>query len=325
MVTLYLCFIGVKKYHCYESLQHGYAHCYFYLRDFGSNNALIPIFIYLQRPFEKKRIYYIILLVLYIVYNVCGGLFPDLNLNIPLTIQNVLAWGSGFALACFMPYYFYKAYNLESLKLHVKYGVLFFLVLPFLMFFGIEYLITGNIDMAVKHGVIIPCIYAIICVAAMYRSIRLKEDKDHRLKKEMTLSLMAIAPWVSMPILSYFRVSQLPEVLVMNGGFLVTTALLIWDAIEESREQNRHLRALLETINDSEVKQDFFLESCKAYRLSRREIEVAALIADGLKYKEIAERLFIQERTVTTHVQKMFAKTGARNKVEIVNILKGKS
>lgn len=286
---------------------------------------LYQFLFYLQRPFEKKRLYYIILLALYIVYNVCGGLFPDPNLTIPLNIQNVLAWGSGFALACFMPYYFYKAYNLEKLNFHAKYGVILFLVLPFLMFFGIEYLLTDNIDLAVKHGVIIPFIYAVICVTAMYRSIRSKEDEGIQLKKEMTLSLMAIVPWVSMPILSYFRVSQLPEVLVMNGGFLVTTGLFLWHAIAESREQNEHLRALLATINDSDVKKDLFLESCKAYRLSRREIEVAALIADGLKYKEIADRLYIQERTVTTHVQKMFAKTGARNKVEIVNILKGKS
>ncbi|SDM83693.1 helix-turn-helix domain-containing protein [Pedobacter antarcticus] len=293
---------------------------------FEAMMLLIQLLIYLQRPFEKKRIYYITLLILFIIYNVCGGLFPDPKFGgISLTAQNILAWGSGIALACYLPYYFYKAYGLVSLRFHARYGVLLFLLAPFLIFFGIEYLMQGNIDRAVKHGVLIPCIYAIICVIVMYRSIKQEQGEDKKLGKEMYLSLIAIAPWVSMPILSYFRVSQLPEVLVMNGGFLVITGLFIWEAIQQTREDHIHLTTLLSTVGDDEVKQDLFLENCEAYRLSPREIEVAALIADGLKYKEVADRLFIQERTVTTHVQKMFLKTGARNKVELVNLLKGKS
>jgi DNA-binding CsgD family transcriptional regulator len=292
---------------------------------FESLMLLTQLLIYLQRPFERKRLYYIILLILFIFYNVCGGLFPDPNFKgISLAVQNTLAWGSGFALACFMPYYFYKAYDLISLKFYARYGVILFLLAPFLIFFGIEYLIKGNIDRAVKHGVIIPCIYAVICVIAMYRSIKLKQGEDKKLGNEMLLSFISITPWVSMPILSYFRVSQLPEVLVMNGGFLIITGLFIWQAIKQSREENEHLQALLSTIGDHEVKEDVFIENCEAYRLSPREVEVAVLIADGLKYKEIADRLFIQERTVTTHVQKMFLKTGVKNKVELLNVLKGK-
>ncbi|MEN0056855.1 MAG: LuxR C-terminal-related transcriptional regulator [Mucilaginibacter sp.] len=284
---------------------------------------LYQLLFYLQRPFEKKRKYYIILLILFIVYNVFGGLYPDPhNKSVPLIIQNILAWGSGIVLACFLPYYFYKAFGLERLKFHARYGVLLFLLAPFSLFFGIDYLVNRNIDRAVKHGVIIPCVYAIICVIAMYRSIKEKVDRDKIESNEMYLSLIAIAPWVAMPILSYFRVSQVPEVLIMNGGFLVITSLFILQAIKQTRQDNKRLEALLVTVNDIEVKADGFLENCQAYNLSAREIEVAALISEGLKYKEIAERLFIQERTVTTHAQNMFLKTGAKNKVDLINILK---
>jgi len=287
---------------------------------------LYQVLFYFQRPFEKRRFYYIILLILFIIYNICGGLFPDPDFRgISLTVQNILAWGSGIALACFLPYYFYKAYGLVRLKFHARYGVLLFLLTPFLMFFGIEYLLQGNIDRGVKHGVLIPCIYAIICVIAMYRSIKIKQGENKKLGKEMILSLIAISPWVSMPILSYFRVAQLPEVLVMNGGFLFITGLFIWETIQQSRKDNIHLQALISTIDDNEVKEDVFIENSRTYKLSPREIEVAALIADGLKYKQIGDRLFIQERTVTTHVQKMFMKTGAKNKVDLLNILKGKN
>jgi len=41
--------------------------------------------------------------------------------------------------------------------------------------------------------------------------------------------------------------------------------------------------------------------------LSRREREVAELVAHGMTNREIAERLFISERTAEGHVQSRFA------------------
>jgi DNA-binding CsgD family transcriptional regulator len=287
---------------------------------------LYQVLFYLQRPFEQKRIYYIILLTLFLIYNICGGLFPDPKLrSIPLEAQNLLAWGSGFALACFFPYYFYRSFALDRLRFHARYGILLFLVIPFCLFFGVEYLIFGNIHSAAKHGVIIPFFYAIVCMSAVFRAIKKKGMSDIETRNEMLLVYLGLAPWISMPILSYFEVSQLPEVLVMNGGFLLITGIFIWKDILQSRKDILHLHVLLSSLNDTEVKEDAFMNNCQAHKLSPREIEVAALIADGLKYKEIGERLFIQERTVTTHVQKMFSKTGAKNKVDLLNILKGKS
>jgi DNA-binding CsgD family transcriptional regulator len=287
---------------------------------------LYQVLFYLQRPFEQKRLYYIILLTLFLIYNICGGLFPDPKLtSIPLQAQNLLAWGSGFALACFFPYYFFKSFALDRLRFHARYGILLFLVIPFCLFFGVEYLIFGNIHSAVKHGVIIPFFYAIVCMSAVFKAIKRKGMTDSETRNEMLLVYLGLAPWISMPILSYFGVSQLPEVLVMNGGFLLITGIFIWRDIQQSRKDILHLQVLLSSVNDSEVKEDAFMNNCKAHKLSPREIEVAALIADGLKYKEIAERLFIQERTVTTHVTKTFIKTGAKNKVDLLNILKGKN
>jgi DNA-binding CsgD family transcriptional regulator len=278
--------------------------------------------LYLQRPEEKKRLYYLLLLSLFIFYNLFGGLFPDPSFKaVPLHLQNLLAWGSGFVLACFMPFYIYKAFDLQKLRFHALYGVWLFLIVPFVVCFGIEYTISGNIDRVIKHAVIIPFIYAIICVNAVYQSIKQKQLKDDKPNKEMYLNLIAVAPWVAMPILSYFRVSQLPEVLVMNGGFLIITGLFIWAAIKQSREEAKQLEILL-TNNKANRNSDDFDENGKRFNLSPREVDVAKLVAIGLKYREIAEKLFIQERTVTTHIQKIFVKTGARNKVELINILK---
>jgi len=52
--------------------------------------------------------------------------------------------------------------------------------------------------------------------------------------------------------------------------------------------------------------------------LTPREREVARLAADGLTAREIAARLFVGERTVETHLTRVYAKLGVTTKVELV-------
>jgi DNA-binding NarL/FixJ family response regulator len=52
--------------------------------------------------------------------------------------------------------------------------------------------------------------------------------------------------------------------------------------------------------------------------LTPREVEVLALIAEGLTNAEIADRLVVSGATVKTHVNHIFAKTGARDRAQAV-------
>ena len=53
--------------------------------------------------------------------------------------------------------------------------------------------------------------------------------------------------------------------------------------------------------------------------LSEREIEIIELVAQGLTNQEIAETLTISKRTVDNHVSNIFTKTGAKNRVALLN------
>ena len=52
--------------------------------------------------------------------------------------------------------------------------------------------------------------------------------------------------------------------------------------------------------------------------LTSREAEVLGLLAAGLSNAEIAQRLFLSNATVKTHINRIFAKTGARDRAQAV-------
>src|SRR5579859_5560332 len=52
--------------------------------------------------------------------------------------------------------------------------------------------------------------------------------------------------------------------------------------------------------------------------LTQREAEILALIAQGLTNPEIAGRLFLSGHTVKTHINRIFAKTGSRDRAAAI-------
>jgi DNA-binding NarL/FixJ family response regulator len=52
-------------------------------------------------------------------------------------------------------------------------------------------------------------------------------------------------------------------------------------------------------------------------RLSERERQIAQLVANGLRNRDIASELHISENTVKRHLQSIFDKTGARDRLEL--------
>jgi two-component system, NarL family, nitrate/nitrite response regulator NarL len=53
-------------------------------------------------------------------------------------------------------------------------------------------------------------------------------------------------------------------------------------------------------------------------KLTKRELEVLRLLADGLRQDEIAERLFISRKTVGTHIANILRKLGVHSQIQAV-------
>jgi NarL family two-component system response regulator LiaR len=54
--------------------------------------------------------------------------------------------------------------------------------------------------------------------------------------------------------------------------------------------------------------------------ITRRELEILELIAQGLSNREIAGKLFVSENTVKTHSSRLFDKLNARRRTQAVQI-----
>ena len=75
-------------------------------------------------------------------------------------------------------------------------------------------------------------------------------------------------------------------------------------------------RALVDQVRPAEARTRRAGELLQS--LSERERQVVAMVADGLTNREIAEQLFLAESTVKTHLNRILAKLGARDRVGLV-------
>ena len=52
--------------------------------------------------------------------------------------------------------------------------------------------------------------------------------------------------------------------------------------------------------------------------LSKRELEVIKLMAEGLTHKQVAERLYISPGTVRKHLENIYQKLNVKNRIEAI-------
>jgi DNA-binding CsgD family transcriptional regulator len=63
-------------------------------------------------------------------------------------------------------------------------------------------------------------------------------------------------------------------------------------------------------------------EFVRRFGISKRECDIISMIVQGYVNRTIAERLFISDRTVKNHISSIYRKTGAVNKVQLLNMVR---
>ena len=120
-------------------------------------------------------------------------------------------------------------------------------------------------------------------------------------------------------------------VIVPNNWLLQRTAINYGDPLKKARETfpfNSRARSTELTGHKEEVLRGLagIADAGKAHSvktpeakssLSEREREIARLIAEGIRNKEIAQRLFIAENTVKVHVKNILKKLELRNRQQL--------
>jgi two-component system, NarL family, response regulator LiaR len=125
--------------------------------------------------------------------------------------------------------------------------------------------------------------------------------------------LIALLRWTE------YRFLVVEHSIEIYGGLIAATfaVLGIWLGLKLTRRQTIVVREVAVPaegpfIPDERKRADL--------HITRRELEILELIAQGLSNREIAEKLFVSENTVKTHSSRVFDKLGAKRRTQAVQL-----
>jgi two-component system, NarL family, response regulator LiaR len=109
---------------------------------------------------------------------------------------------------------------------------------------------------------------------------------------------------------------------VFTGSIaLIFTALGIWLALKLSRPRVEKIIVERE-VKVHKAEFTFNQEEAERLNISKREVEVLALMSQGLSNQEIADKMFVSLNTVKTHSKNLFEKLDVVRRTQAVQ--KGK-
>jgi len=126
--------------------------------------------------------------------------------------------------------------------------------------------------------------------------------------------LMFLLKWLELRLIIFDHAFEI----YIGAIAAVFTGLGIWLALKLSKPK-------VETIiveKEIYVRRDSFLlneQALNNLNLSKRELEVLQLMAEGLSNHEIAERLYVSLSTVKTHSRNLFDKLGVARRTQAID------
>ena len=280
---------------------------------------IFQVIYFLQRPSEKSRLQFLLLLVCLISYNICSGLFPDPQWIIPLSVQTIMAYFVGFAMSMYVVYYFYMVFDLKHLKFFATYGLLFFLFLPFVFLFVVPYLLTGNSRLSAQMTVVVPFCYGLGFIYSTARALKLKfrsaknEGRlvDDPLYEHAIVAYISMVCWASLPVIVFFGDNQVLEHSVTNAGFLMMSIIYVRSAIKQSRREYDQLK-------DSELALQQLAKNLKR-RVKRRTKKLEAVMnAKRTTFINLAHETKTPLTLINNYLQEYVDKHGENDEIKVI-------
>jgi hypothetical protein len=116
---------------------------------------------YLSRRQDQSRLRFLMLILAFIFYNVCSGLFPDDRFPIHILVQSILAFGSGILLVSYYFYYLIKEQKISPEKRFNAKVLSWSLILSVIIGFVLTYFFTKNSELAKKNLMVLTVLVSI--------------------------------------------------------------------------------------------------------------------------------------------------------------------
>lgn len=288
---------------------------------------LFQLFYVIGRPSDKSR-YWFPLLIACMLYNTVACLFlPDANLSVSMYTQHAIVYFGKLLISFIFPFFIYKTMRIQKLRFYAYWGAPLFLCMSFIISHLFPCYLIGTIDLNEQFLQLIPYIYALsfmyILSYGMYHSYK-------ELRKRFSNGMLAII-YVSITIFTmlligeYIHPNQAIGTAYLHSGFLVFATVAVGKNIRNYKKEYKEYIHFFQTAPISVVENipesNQAATAVAAYSLTKREKEIAGYLADNHTYKEIADILFISEKTVAKHISNMYAKTDVSQKAGLLKKL----
>jgi NarL family two-component system response regulator LiaR len=115
-----------------------------------------------------------------------------------------------------------------------------------------------------------------------------------------------------------YRFLVLEYSLEIYGGLVAVlfAALGIWLGLKLTRKPQTVI--VVEQVRLPDTPFEVDTDQLGRLHITKREVEILGLIAEGLSNREISEKLFVSENTVKTHSSRLFEKLSAKRRTQAV-------
>jgi len=268
-----------------------------------------------RRKKSKER--FLILLFIYLLYNLTNGLVPDESFFIPVYIQLIVSTSTGITLGIYL-------YNYLTKELDVQIGFYTtkrLAVTLFGSFIGTYVLIILLTDDPIFARITFIFFPAAIAVSFAYNAVKniRKQYLQTKNPPSKLFRLLTYSSYISLLGLCVFPVAfglgddQVVEATILNIVLVLNIITNIYREIHQAKSEQYLLTG------NSSLNGNRYTTSELKNLLSTREMEICFfLFQSDVTYESIGERMFITPKTVSKHASNIFKKTETKSRLDFL-------